>query len=82
VGIPGDFTQYMDLIYDMLLLAFQTDTTRIATRLLAYAGGAIQTGRYVKATAQPMSNLFVSMLNTFGVETTEFGDSTGRLAEI
>ena len=172
-GIPGDFTQYMDLMYDMLWLAFQTDTTRIATLLLAYdgsnrtfpqlgireghhylthnqrdselvskiaaidqfyisrfarflermaatddvdgnsllhnsmivyggaiadgnrhshenlpvifaghAGGAISTGRFLKATSQPMSNLFVSMLNTFGVETTEFGDSTGRLAEL
>ena len=173
VGIPGDFSQYMDLMFDMLLLAFQTDTTRIATLLLAYdgsnrtfpqldireghhylthnqreadlakkvaaidqfyisrfarflermattddvdgnsllhnsmivyggaiadgnrhthenlpvilaghAGGAIQTGRYLKVESQPMSNLFVSMLNHFGVETAEFGDSTRRLAEI
>ena len=173
VGIPGDFSQYMDLMYDMLLLAFQTDTTRIATLLLAYdgsnrtfpqldireghhylthnqreadlakkvaaidqfyithfarfldrmattddvdgnsllhnsmivyggaiadgnrhthenlpvilaghAGGVIQTGRYLKVDSQPMSNLFVSMLNHFGVETAEFGDSTRRLTEI
>lgn len=172
-GIPADFGQYMDLMFDMLLLAFQTDTTRIATLLLAYdgsnrtfpqlgireghhylthnqredelagkvaaidqfyisrfarflermeetkdtdgnsllhnsmivyggaiadgnrhthenlpvilaghAGGTIQTGRYLKVPAQPMSNLFVSMLNRFGVETTEFGDSTGPLAEL
>ncbi len=173
VGIPGDLSQYMDLMLDMLLLAFQTDTTRIATLLLAYdgsnrtfpqldireghhylthnqreadlakkvaaidqfyisrfarflermattddvdgnsllynsmivyggaiadgnrhthenlpvilaghAGGAIQTGRYLKVDSQPMSNLFVSILNHFGVETAEFGDSTRRLAEI
>jgi len=173
VGIPGDFSQYIDLMFDMLLLAFQTDTTRIATLLLAYdgsnrtfpqlgireghhylthnqretdlakkvaaidqfyisrfarflermattddvdgnsllhnsmivyggaiadgnrhthenlpvilaghAGGAIQTGRYLKVDPQPMSNLYVSMLNRFGVKTDQFGDSTRRLAEI
>ncbi len=173
VGIPGDFSQYMDLMFDMLHLAFQTDTTRIATLLLAYdgsnrtfpqlgireghhylthnqretelakkvaaidqfyisrfarflermattddvdgnsllhnsmivyggaiadgnrhthdnlpvilaghAGGAIQTGRYLKVDPQPMSNLYVSMLNQFGVKTDQFGDSTRRLAEI
>ena len=172
VGIPGDFSQYMDLMFDMLHLAFQTDTTRIATLLLAYdgsnrtfpqlgireghhylthnqretdlakkvaaidqfyisrfarflermattddvdgnsllhnsmivyggaiadgnrhthdnlpvilaghAGRAIQTGRYLKVDPQPMSNLYVSMLNQFGVQTEQFGDSTRRLAE-
>ena len=172
-GIPGDFGQYMDLMFDTLLLAFQTDTTRIATLLLAYdgsnrifpqigvreghhylthhqneadlakkvaaidqfyvshfarflermeatndidgnsllhnsmivyggaiadgnrhshdnlpvilaghAGGAIQTGRYLKVDPQPMSNLYVSMLNHYGVKTERFGDSTKRLTEI
>ena len=172
VGIPGDFSQYMDLMFDMLHLAFQTDTTRIATLLLAYdgsnrtfpqlgireghhylthnqretdlakkvaaidqfyisrfarflermattddvdgnsllhnsmivyggaiadgnrhthdnlpvilaghAGRASQTGRYLKVDPQPMSNLYVSMLNQFGVQTEQFGDSTRRLAE-
>lgn len=171
-GIPPDFGAYMDLMYDMLALAFQTDSTRIATLLLAYdgsnrvfpnlgfpeghhhlthsqrdpklakkvaqidqfyishfakfldrlnqtpdidgnsilhnsmivyggaiadgnrhshdnlpvilaghAGGAFETGRYLKAKSQPMSNLFVSMLNRFGVETTQFGDSTARMSE-
>lgn len=170
-GIPSDFGDYMTLMYDMLLLAFQTDSTRIATLLLAYdgsnrtfphlgipeghhwlthsqreeemaakvaridqyyieqfaqfltkmrqtedvdgkslldnsmivyggaiadgnrhthenlpvimagtAGGQIETGRYYQAEKQPMSNLFVSMLNLMGVPTTEFGDSNGKLA--
>jgi hypothetical protein len=172
-GIPSDFSQYMDLMFDMLLLAFQSDTTRIATLLLAYdgsnrtfpqlgireghhylthhqgeedlakkvaaidqfyisrfarflermaavedidgnsllhnsmivyggaiadgnrhshenlpvilaghAGGAIPSGRFLKVPSQPMANLFVSLLNTFGVETTEFGDSTGPLTAL
>jgi len=169
-GIPPDFAEYMDIMYDLLVLAFQTDSTRIATLLLAYDGsnrtypklgiaeghhflthnqrnpdlakkvaaidqyyiacfarflekmartedidgkslldnsmivygGAIadgnrhthdnlpvilaghggdtlNTGRFVKVPSQPMANLFVALLNRFGVETNAFGDSTGRL---
>lgn len=169
-GIPNDFGDYMALMYDMLLLAFQTDSTRVATLLLAYdgsnrtfpqlgipeghhwlthsqrdeklarkvaridqyyveqfarflkkmeetvdvdgnsllhnsmlvyggaiadgnrhshdnlpvilagrAGGRITTGRFYQAKKQPMSNLFVSMLNLMGVPATQFGDSTGKL---
>jgi hypothetical protein len=37
-GIPTDFADYMTLMYDMLALAFQTDSTRVATLLLAYDG--------------------------------------------
>jgi hypothetical protein len=170
-GIPADFSDYIDLMYDMLIVAFQTDSTRVATLLLAYdgsnrtfpqigireghhhlthyqqepelarkvaqidqfyvtrfarfldrmastmdtdgnsllhnsmivyggaiadgnrhshdnlpvilaghAGGKIKTGRFLKAPSQPMSNLYVSMLNIFGYETTQFGDSNGSLA--
>ena len=170
-GIPADFGDYIDLMYDMLIVAFQTDSTRVATLLLAYdgsnrtfpqigireghhhlthyqqepelakkvaqidrfylarfarfldrmastidtdgnsllhnsmivyggaiadgnrhshdnlpvilaghAGGKIKTGRFLKAPSQPMSNLFVSMLDTFGTETTQFADSNGSLS--
>lgn len=169
-GIPADFADYIDLMTDMLVLAFQTDSTRVATLLLAYdgsnrtfpqigireghhhlthyqqdpelakkvaaidqfyvsrfgrllekleatkdvdgnsilhnsmivyggaiadgnrhshdnlpvilaghAGGAMPTGRFLKAPAQPMSNLFVTLLNQYGVPVESFGDSTGRL---
>lgn len=37
-GIPGDYGQHMDLMYDLLALAFQTDSTRVATLLLAGDG--------------------------------------------
>lgn len=170
-GIPKDFGDYMTLMYDMLLLAFKTDSTRIATLLLAYdgsnrtfphlgireghhwlthsqreqelaekvaridqyyiehlaaflqkmqetedvdgnsllhnsmlvyggaiadgnrhthenlpvilaghAGGAISTGRFYQAEKQPMSNLFVSMLELMGVSVNQFGDSNGKLS--
>jgi hypothetical protein len=37
-GIPSDYTEYVQLMYDMLVLAFQTDSTRVATFLLAHDG--------------------------------------------
>jgi len=172
-GIPHDFAEYMQNMYDMLILAFQTDTTRVATLLLAYdgsnrvfpqigipeghhylthnqrnpalikkvseidkyylncfanflekmsktedvdgnsllhnsmivyggaigdgnkhthdnlpvilaghGGGTLSPNRFLKASRQPMSNMFVTMLNRMGIETSTFGDSTGRLDTI
>lgn len=37
-GIPTSFEEYIDVMFDMMLLAFQTDSTRIATFLLANEG--------------------------------------------
>jgi hypothetical protein len=37
-GIPAGFDEYLQVMYDMLLLAFQTDSTRIATFLMANEG--------------------------------------------
>jgi hypothetical protein len=37
-GVPASFEEHIRLMYDMLLLAFQTDSTRIATFLLANEG--------------------------------------------
>lgn len=37
-GIPEKTSEHIDLMFDMLLLAFQTDTTRIATLMLAGDG--------------------------------------------
>lgn len=37
-GIPRSFTEHIDLMYDMMLLAFRTDSTRIATFALATEG--------------------------------------------
>jgi hypothetical protein len=170
VGIPTDFAQHMALMYDLLALAFQTDSTRIATLLLAYdgsnrvfpqlgiaeghhylthnqrvpdlaakvaridqfyiegfarfltqlrgiedidgnsllhncmlvyggaiadgnrhthenlpvilaghGGGKLSPGRFVQAPSQPMTNLFMTMLDYFGAPVEACGDSTGRL---
>ncbi|MBC8096467.1 MAG: DUF1552 domain-containing protein [Akkermansiaceae bacterium] len=37
-GIPTDFAEHIELMSDILLLAFQTDSTRVATLLLAHDG--------------------------------------------
>jgi len=38
VGIPATYTEHVQLMFDMLWLAFQTDSTRVATMLLAHDG--------------------------------------------
>lgn len=37
-GIPRDYVEHIRLMYDMMVLAFQTDTTRIASFMLANSG--------------------------------------------
>jgi hypothetical protein len=37
-GVPGDYQSHMRLMCDMMVLAFQTDSTRIATMMFANAG--------------------------------------------
>ena len=37
-GVPGGYGEYVNLMYDLMWLAFQTDTTRIATFCLAHDG--------------------------------------------
>jgi hypothetical protein len=38
MGVPDDYKEHIALMFDMLLLAFQTDSTRVATLLLAREG--------------------------------------------
>ena len=37
-GVPGSYTEHLRLMCDMLVLAFQTDSTRISTLMFANAG--------------------------------------------
>ncbi|MDX1946575.1 MAG: DUF1552 domain-containing protein [Pirellulaceae bacterium] len=37
-GVPGDFVEHIRLMYELLALAFQTDTTRIGTFMVANEG--------------------------------------------
>ena len=37
-GLPADYAEHVQLMYDLLLIAFQSDSTRVATLLLAHDG--------------------------------------------
>ena len=37
-GVPTDYAEYLQIMFDMLVVAFQTDSTRVATLLLAHDG--------------------------------------------
>ena len=37
-GIPASYAEHIELMFDTMLLAFQTDSTRVATLLLAHDG--------------------------------------------
>jgi hypothetical protein len=37
-GIPASYAEHLQLMFDMLVLAFETDSTRLATLLLAHDG--------------------------------------------
>lgn len=37
-GVPSDHAEYIQLMYDLLIMAFQTDSTRVATLLLGHDG--------------------------------------------
>ena len=37
-GIPADYEEHIKLMYDLMALAFQTDTTRISTFVMAHDG--------------------------------------------
>jgi hypothetical protein len=37
-GIPASHAEYVDVMYDMMLLAFKTDSTRVATLVLGHDG--------------------------------------------
>jgi hypothetical protein len=54
--------------------------SRVNLPLLVAGGcGSWRGGRHVAAKPQPVANLFVEMMNSVGVETTTFADSSGRL---
>ena len=57
------------------------DPNNLPILLAGRAGGAIQPGRHVASPKNtPLCNLYVSMLEAMGSQTTSFGDSSGPLA--
>lgn len=52
----------------------------LPTLLLGRGGGTVTPGRYVDTNSAPLSNLYVSYLEAFGVPMDSFGFSTGPLS--
>ncbi len=51
--------------------------------LAGSGGGTLHGGRFVEASSQPMTNLFLSLADRMGVQNIErFGDSTGRFTDV
>lgn len=55
------------------------DHLNCATILAGRGKGTIDPGRYVRYNAEPVSNLWLSLIDRMGVEVESFGDSTTRL---
>ncbi len=57
--------------------------TNLPVILAGAGGGKLTPGRFVRHKAQPVTNLFLSMMDRVGPNPHErFGDSTGRLADV
>ncbi len=57
--------------------------TNLPIILAGQGGGTVKSGLYTDLGSQtPMSNLYLSMLDRFGVKEERFGDSTARLSQI
>ena len=58
--------------------------TNLPVILAGHAGGTLNPGRYTKFNDEPVTNLFLSMMDRVeGAQSLpRFGDSTGRLANI
>ena len=52
----------------------------LPTLLLGKGGGAVTAGRHVRHNGDPITNLWLSMLDRVGAPLDRLGDSTGRLA--
>ncbi len=53
--------------------------TNLPVLLAGKGGGSLKTGRHVSIEQTPMTNLYLSMLETMGVDAKSIGDSTGKL---
>jgi hypothetical protein len=61
------------------------DATQLPLIVLGRGGGQLQTGRvldYQGQSNRQMCSLYLSLMDKFGVQLDEFGDSRERLAEV
>jgi hypothetical protein len=73
------------LLYCSSMLTGGHDATNLPVVMLGSAGGQIKTGRvldYVNKPERKMCNLYLSIMDKFGVKLNEFGDAKSRLVEV
>ena len=73
------------IMFCFSMLTGNHDATNLPVVVLGGAGGQLQGGRvldYLNSPNRQMCNLYLSMLDKYGIHLDQFGDSVGRLAEI
>ena len=73
------------LLYCSSMLTGSHDAGKLPVIILGGGGGRIETGRtldYLDRSNRKMCSLYLSLLDKFGVQREEFGDSRERLAEV
>lgn len=73
------------ILFCSSMLTGNHDATNLPVVLLGGGGGQVQGGRvldYLNTPNRQMCNLYLSMLDKYGIRLVQFGDSTGRLAEL
>ena len=73
------------LMYCSSMMTGGHDATQLPVVLLGGAGGQLQGGRVLDYLGRPdrqMCNLYLSMLDKYGIHLDRFGDSTERLMDV
>ncbi len=73
------------IMYCSSMLTGSHDATKLPVVILGRAGGKLETGRVLDYLDKPnrrMCSLYLSLMDKFGIQKAEFGDSKERLSEI
>lgn len=73
------------IMYCSSMLTGSHDATKLPVVIVGRAGGKLETGRvldYLDKPNRKMCSLYLSLMDKFGIQKTEFGDSSERLAEV
>lgn len=73
------------IMYCSSMLTGSHDATKLPVVIVGRAGGKLETGRvldYLDKSNRKMCSLYLSLMDKFGIQKTEFGDSSERLAEV
>ncbi|MBL8813456.1 MAG: DUF1552 domain-containing protein [Planctomycetaceae bacterium] len=73
------------IMYCSSMLTGSHDATKLPVVILGRAGGKLETGRvldYLDKPNRKMCSLYLSLMDKFGIQKSEFGDSKERLSEV